>query len=302
VHPPDMADPPDIDHEAQIAAVLEALRWPDGFVCPSCTHHGGWKVQRGLWKCTVCHRQTSVTAGTIFAGSHTPLSSWLAAIWLVAHTRQRVNDINSLTALQLKRKVGLASYETAWRLLDKLRRVMAAEVRGDLLQRGVEVDALSFRAKRSVVDQASGPILIAVESRPGKWIHRVRMMRVPVVTESALESFVRQVVEPGTFVKTKGEYRCPGLAAAGFQHQLVNPSDSSDPAHVVMPAVTRLSVVFWRWWVRTHRGAANGPPLDHHLAEFGYYFNRRRVRNRDRLVIQLLTRAAATLPGQGRLA
>jgi len=33
--------------------------------------------------CRVCGRKTSVTAGTIFHRSHTPLSTWFAAIWFL---------------------------------------------------------------------------------------------------------------------------------------------------------------------------------------------------------------------------
>ena len=35
-------------------AYLEALRWPDGFVCPTCNRNGGWKNARGLWECRSC--------------------------------------------------------------------------------------------------------------------------------------------------------------------------------------------------------------------------------------------------------
>ena len=44
-------------------AYLERLRWPEGFVCPSCKQRGaGWRSGRGLIVCKGCQRQTSVTA------------------------------------------------------------------------------------------------------------------------------------------------------------------------------------------------------------------------------------------------
>ncbi len=62
--------------EAACEAYLQKLRWPEGFVCPACANHGGWKTKRSLWVCGNCQRQTSLSAGTIFAGTRTPLLSW----------------------------------------------------------------------------------------------------------------------------------------------------------------------------------------------------------------------------------
>ena len=62
----------------------------------------------GLRRCKACRRGTSVTAGTIFAGTRTPLTSWFAAVWYVVNQKQGVS------ALGLQRVLGLGSYETAW--------------------------------------------------------------------------------------------------------------------------------------------------------------------------------------------
>jgi hypothetical protein len=53
--------------------------------------------------CQDCARGTSVTAGTIFHRTRTPLSTWFAAIWLV--TSQK----NAMSALGLQRVLGLKS-------------------------------------------------------------------------------------------------------------------------------------------------------------------------------------------------
>src|SRR5665811_2328766 len=45
---------------------LARLRWPDGFVCPSCLSTRAWQTSKARWMCAACARQTSVTAGTIF--------------------------------------------------------------------------------------------------------------------------------------------------------------------------------------------------------------------------------------------
>ncbi|MDQ2846538.1 MAG: transposase, partial [Actinomycetota bacterium] len=103
---------------ASCLAYLEQLRWPDGFVCPAGAAAGGWRTAKARWMCTSCGRQTSVTAGTIFHRTRTPLSTCFAAIWLL--TSQK----NGMSALGLQRVLGFGSYETAWAWLQKLRRAM----------------------------------------------------------------------------------------------------------------------------------------------------------------------------------
>ena len=67
----------------QCRAALVWLRWPDGFVCPSCGHRGHCVLAgRGLYQCNRCKRQTSPTAGTIFHSTKLPLTLWFAAIHL----------------------------------------------------------------------------------------------------------------------------------------------------------------------------------------------------------------------------
>jgi predicted RNA-binding Zn-ribbon protein involved in translation (DUF1610 family) len=48
-------------------AYLARQRWPAGFCCPGCGQDKAWELsRRRLLECCACHRQVSVTAGTIF--------------------------------------------------------------------------------------------------------------------------------------------------------------------------------------------------------------------------------------------
>ena len=71
---------------------LERLRWGQGFACRfgGAVDGGWWQMRDGLRRCAVCRSETSVTAGTIFAGTRTPLVSWFAAIWYVVNQKQGV--------------------------------------------------------------------------------------------------------------------------------------------------------------------------------------------------------------------
>jgi transposase-like protein len=70
--------------DAECLDYLEWLRWPSGFVCPACSRNEGWRVSDARFKCAGCGGRTSVTAGTIFDRTRTPLTVWFNACWLFA--------------------------------------------------------------------------------------------------------------------------------------------------------------------------------------------------------------------------
>ena len=91
--------------EVTCRAFLAGLRWPGGFVCPTCLRRAGWETGRGLWMCHGCGRQTSVTAGTIFHRTHINLTTWFRAAWWV--TSQK----NGASAVGLQRALGIGNYQ-----------------------------------------------------------------------------------------------------------------------------------------------------------------------------------------------
>ena len=93
--------------DADCLNYLEWLRWPEGFVCPECGQ-GGWLLGDGRFECSGCGRRTSVTAGTIFDRTRTPLSVWFTACWQFAAK-------DGISALSLQRSLEIGSYQTAWR-------------------------------------------------------------------------------------------------------------------------------------------------------------------------------------------
>ena len=101
--------------EASCAACLERLRWPTGFVCPSCQQQGEpWRAQRGRLLCPACQHQCTVTAGTIFDKTRTPLTTWFDVAWHVTTAK------NGMSAKTLERMMGV-SYHVAWHMLHRFR-------------------------------------------------------------------------------------------------------------------------------------------------------------------------------------
>jgi transposase-like protein len=119
--------------EAACWDYLEWLRWPDGFRCPRCVGRAAWRLSSGRWECTVCGRQASVTAGTIFHRTRTPLTLWFAAAW------EMTSQKHGVSALGIQRSLGLGSYQTAWAMLHRYRTAMVRPGR-ERLAGHVEVD------------------------------------------------------------------------------------------------------------------------------------------------------------------
>src|SRR3990172_9592719 len=73
--------------EAACRAYLAALRWPEGITCSRCPGRRGLETGRGLWMCSACGHQVSVTAGTIFQDTRLPLTLWFRALWSVTNQK-----------------------------------------------------------------------------------------------------------------------------------------------------------------------------------------------------------------------
>lgn len=271
---------------------LVRLRWPGGFICPACGSRGGWETTRNRTMCAGCGHQASVTAGTIFERTRSPLTLWFRAIWWV------VSQKNGASALGLQKVLGLGSYRTAWTWLHKLRRAMVRPGR-DLLRGTVEVDE-SFvggrepgGGRRHVGKKAL--VVIAAEVR-GRATGRIRMRQVADSSSKSLVTLVREVVEPGSVVITDGLQSYRGLASLGFEHDRRVLPDGKASAPTVLPRVHRAASLLQRWLLGTHQGAVSREHLDYYLDEFTFRFNRRNSRHRGKLFHRLLEHAVAVEP------
>ena len=278
--------------DAACLRYLERLRWGEGFACPRCGGGEYWRMGDGLRRCAGCRRETSVTAGTILAGTRMPLVSWFAAVWYV------VNQKNGVSALGLQRVLGFGSYQTAWAWLHKLRRAMICPGR-ELLAGAVEVDETLIGAVKPGRPGRSPDskvlVVIAVECHDGG-PGRVRLGRIPNASADVLTDFVLDYVARGSEVRTDAWNGYNHIGRHRFKHVVTNLSESGDPAHVVMPEVHRVASLLKRWLLGTHQGAVSREQLDYYLDEFTFRFNRRRSRHRGLLFYRLLRQAATTSP------
>jgi len=268
---------------------LATLRWPQGWRCPRCGNHQGWAVRRGLWRCQQCRYEVSITAGTIFQGSHLALTVWFRAMWHV--TSQK----NGVSALGLQRVLGLGSYKTAWAMLHKLRRAMVRPGR-DRLSGVVEVDETYWGGQEEGVigrlthDKA----LIAVAAEEdGRGLGRIRLRRIADLTKATLHGFIGQSIEPDSTVRTDGLKTYRGLK--GYVHDRQVQRDQPEGEHL-MPRVHRVVSLLKRWLMGTHQGAVGHDHLDYYLDEFTFRFNRRKSRSRGKLFYRLAQQAVQVDP------
>lgn len=116
--------------ENEARKALEAVRWPDGPVCPHCGNadpetmpliEGKKRSHRpGLRYCNACQGQFTVTVGTVFERSKIPLSKWWLAMHLMGSSKK------GMSAHQLWRMLGFGSYRTAWFMAHRIREAMKA--------------------------------------------------------------------------------------------------------------------------------------------------------------------------------
>jgi len=191
------------------------------------------------------------------------------------------------------------SYETAWAHLHKLRRAMVRPGR-DRLRGDVEVDETYVggeeqgRVGRSTLKKAI--VVIAIDSQAGQGLGRVRLDVVEDASQASLEEFVQRVVEKGSRVRTDAWSGYSRLVELGYDHVVINVSNTGDPAHVAMPAVHQVASLVKRWLLGTHQGSVALWHLPYYLDEYTFRFNRRTSKSRGLLFYRLLQQAVRTDP------
>lgn len=240
--------------------------------------------------CAECGLKTSVTAGTIFHRSHSPLSTWFAAVWFVCSQK------NGVSALGLQQALGFGSYETAWAWLHKLRRAMVRPDR-ERLSGIVEVDQ-SFLGGRSARKPGTAsdkvPIMVAVERDLKERLARVRLDVADASNTLELVDFAREVVEPGSTIRTDGARMFTRLTDS-YSHEAMTGYNAVDK-DAVMPGVHLVSSLLKRWTAGTLHYRVSARHLPYYLDEFTFRFNRRKSKARGMLFYRLLQQAVDTDP------
>jgi transposase-like protein len=261
--------------EAQCAAALFDWRWPRGFVCPECGHADGYvKVQtRGLLQCKHCRHQTSLSAGTVFAYTKLPLTTWFLAMYLL--TQQK----NGISALELKRHLGV-SYPTAWSIKHKLLQVMLERDADRQLTGVIEIDDVYWGGECRGGTPGRGspnktPFVAAVAKNHEGHPTALRMSVVEGFRKGELAAWAAKFIDPDSIVVSDGLGCFRGIATAGIEHQPV--VTGGGPASVEESDLSWVNTIIGNVKNALHGTyhQASGKHLPRYLAEFCYRFNRR---------------------------
>lgn len=260
--------------QAQCEEALVKWRWPSGFVCPECGHTGHCRLGRGLFQCHRCHRQTSLTAGTVFAGTKLPLTKWLLGIYLLTQSK------NGISAMDLARQLGVC-YNSAWLMKHKLMQTMLEREQGRKLEGVIQMDDAYWGGRRRGYKRGRGtrgktPFVAAVATDPesGKPI-AMRMDRVKGFRQREIGRWSRKHLHSGAHVRSDGLSCFRAVDQADCSHEPLITSGAKGRQR-------RKSLV----WVDTMLGnvknalqgtyhAIRAKHLPRYLAEFTYRFNRR---------------------------
>ena len=280
--------------EGNCASYLEDVRWPDGFVCPSCgvvDEPQHIATRPTVLRCRSCSKETSLTAGTIMHRSHTPLCTWFWGAYLVTTLTP------GISATQFQRQLGLTRYETAFQILHKLRAGMVRPDRdkigekwpvevdetyvgGQTRGEGAGVHHMQLVAGAVEVRREWNPVTKAEKKRGGKpikgktWVGRLRLHVTDSRTKIDLEGFVENNIREGATVITDGWQGYEDIEELGYVHTPFVLGGDPKLAEKYLPMIHLVFSNLKTWLQGTHHGVST-QHLQAYLNEFVFRFNRR---------------------------
>jgi transposase-like protein len=260
------------------------LRWPDGPVCPRCggTEHSYLKTRR-VWKCKACKRQFSVKVGSIFEDSPIGLDKWLAAMWMIANSK------NGVSSHEMGRSLGITQ-KSAWFLLHRIRLAMQTGT-FERLDGQIEVDETfiggkarnmhkDVRARKITGTGGKDKTIVAgVLQRGGE----IRVAVVPNTTRTTLQAGIRENVEKGSAVYSDALQSYSGLDDE-YEHEVVDHAEKYVNGQVHVNGVEN----FWSLLKRGLNGTYVSVQPFHlfrYIDERVFTYNKRGFTDLDRFVM-----------------
>jgi transposase-like protein len=216
--------------EDKAREALEAVRWPDGAICPHCGNSDQDKLAKvegkkhshrpGLYYCNECAGQFTVTVGTVFERSKVPLTKW----WMAAHMMN--SGKNGVSAHEIHRSIGV-TYKTAWFMMHRLREAMIVSNPAPMGSGGGNVQAdetyhlnTSKRAKgykRGFKNKASIMALVDEDTKTVRTFH----VEKGVDADKVRDILFKNVVRKATLVTDSATVYTP-IGKAYSEHQKIN--------------------------------------------------------------------------------
>jgi len=122
----------------------------------------GFVKTRRVFQCNPCHKQVSVTAGTMFHQSHIPLQKWFWAIFLMATSSKGISMLN------LRRHLGIKSYQAVWLMGHKIRHAMIQreglyQLKGKVQVDPIHIGTQNLENRREIRENRNSQFLMGVQ-------------------------------------------------------------------------------------------------------------------------------------------
>jgi transposase-like protein len=273
---------------------LEAIRWPDGPICPHCgvidnaAELKGKAHRPGVYKCRDCRKQFSVTVGTVFERSHIPLNKWLLATHLLTSSKK------GISSHQLHRNLGV-TYKTAWFMTHRIRCAMESTDTTPLGSGGgtVEADETYIGRRKGVPKGRAGghhkQKVFALVERGGK----VKSMHISGSMFQGVKQGLKSV-SPDAHLMTDEASMYKNAGKQFASHETVNHGIKEwKRGNVSTNTVEGYFSIFKRGMKGVYQHC-NEDHLHRYLAEFDFRYN-----NRVALKINDKERARLALQGIG---
>jgi len=273
---------------------LEGVRWPNGAICPRCKTQQDHKInaqkesksgaRKGVYFCSQCRKQFTVTVGTIMESSHIPLGTWLAAIFLICASKK------AMSSKQLERMLGI-TYKSAWFLSHRIRHAMSNNTNEPLLSGIVEADeayvggkprkCINKKNKRGVSGKT--PVIVLVE-RNG----RAKTKVMPTVSRRNIRQMMKENVDINSKIMSDESplYNTVGVHFKGG-HEAVNHSRwefARGDAH------NNTAESFFALLKRGIYGTFHNVSkehLDKYCNEFAFRWNNRKISDTERMEVAI---------------
>ena len=247
--------------------------WPNGFICPRCSHPHYYSIHhRRLFQCRNCRAQISLTANTIFHKTRTPLRKWFWAIYLASQQKK------GISALQLQKFLEVKSYKTAWSMLHKIRQAMAQRDAHYQLAGLIELDDTYIGGKAKGGKRGRGAsnktvVLAAVEVPKNKKPRFAMLEVVQNLETDTIKPLVEKRIQKLATLKTDAYSPFQFLPKKEYYHfpKVLNTADKITEH---LPWIHILISNFKTTLRATFHGVS--PKYVHrYLSEYIYRFNRR---------------------------
>lgn len=273
---------------------LERLRWPDGPICPHCgsadKHYAltGKTTRPGLYKCSDCREQFTVTVGTVFERSKIALNVWLQAVYLLCSAKK------GISSHQLHRTLGV-TYKTAWFMSHRIREAMTNNPAGLLGSGGgtVEADETFWGNRKKTVGKGRGYAhkmkVFALVERDGP----VRSFHVADVKAVTLSKIIREHVAKDANLRTDEASMYTTVGKEFASHEVVahGKREYSRLGNIHTNTIEGYFSLLKRGLIGTYHKCG-----EQHLARYANEFSFR-YNNRERLGVNDIMRTEEALRG-----